>query len=161
MPGFAPNDETTAMGQAVAMVRLYMRDYPELNRLIDGEESSPRMIAWAILDTLDDFNSMPPLIGAYTITNFPSKSLLRIGTVAHLMESISILATRNFISFSDGGTSVSFTARLPHLMNLMQMFRNQWEQKVLKLKVALNISQGFGAGVHSDYILTSSGYGPW
>lgn len=161
MPGFTPNDESTAMGQAVAMVRMFMRDYPELNRLIEGEESSPRMVAWAVLDTIDDFNSTPPLIGQFSVVNFPSKSLLRIGAVAHLMESISILATRNFISFSDGGTSVSFTANLPHIMNLMQMFRNQWEQKVLRLKVAQNISQGFGAGVHSDYVLGSSGYGPW
>lgn len=149
------------MGQAVAMVRLFMRDYAELNRLMEGEESSPRMVAWAVLDAIDDFNTTPPLIGQANINTFPSKSLLRIGTVAHLMESISILATRNYISFSDGGTQVSFTARLPHVMGLAQMFRNQWEQKILRLKVAQNIAAGFGGGVHSEYILTSGGYGPW
>jgi len=143
------------------MVRMFMRDYAELNRVIDGEESSPRMVAWAVLDAIDDYNTTPPLIGQFGVANFPSRSLLRIGAVAHLMESIAILATRNYISFSDGGTSVSFTARLPHVTNLAQMFRNQWEQKLLRLKVAQNIAAGFGGGVHSEYILTSSGYGPW
>ena len=44
------------MNEAVAYIRAYLRDFPELNRLIKGEETSDRMIAWAVLDVLDDFN---------------------------------------------------------------------------------------------------------
>ena len=46
----------------VSEVRLYLRDYAELNRLIDGEETSDRMLAWAVIDALDDINNTPPFI---------------------------------------------------------------------------------------------------
>ena len=45
------------MAELVSMMRMYLRDYPHLNRLIDGEETSDRMIAWAILDAIQDFNT--------------------------------------------------------------------------------------------------------
>lgn len=43
----------------VQMVRLYTRDFPELNRIVGGEESSDRHIAWAVLDAISDFNGTP------------------------------------------------------------------------------------------------------
>ena len=160
---------TARMEQAIGMLRLYLRDYPHLNRLISGEESSDRFLSWAILDTLDDFNATPPLISPTSIATFPSPSLLREGAAARVLESVSILGTRNYINFSDGGTSVSFTANLPLIQNMASMLRNSYEQKKLRLKTAVNISQGFGAGVHSDYLMLSGnwygigslGYGTW
>ncbi len=161
--GFLPCEaaDVAAMNQAVAMIRVYMRDFPELNRIIEGEESSDRMIAWAVIDTLDDYITTPPLLGSFRLAQFPSRSLLLRGAVAHLLESVAILATRNFISFSDGGTQVSFTANIPHLRDIGREMRNMYETKKMRLKVAQNLSQGFGAGVHSDYVITSTGYGSW
>ena len=164
--GFLPSTETR-MRRAVAMVRLYMRDYGHLNRLIEGEESDDRMIAWAILDTIEDFNVSPPHVGTFGIDNFPSTSLVREGAVARLLQSVSILATRNYINFSDGGTSVSFTANIPLIQRMSEMLMNSYEQKKMQLKVAMNIESGWGGGFHSDYALLGMGglaggfYGRW
>jgi len=147
------------MQAAISMVRLFMRDFAHLNRLIAGEESSSRMIAWALLDTLDDYNTTPPLIGPVTIETFPSMSLLRVGATIRLLQSVAILGARNYINFSDGGTSVSFTANLPLIQGMIQMLSSDYEQKKLRLKTAVNISQGFGAGVHSDYYIVNAWYG--
>jgi len=158
VPGLFPDPENK-LQVAIAMIRLYLRDYPQLNRLISGEESTDRMIAWAILDTIDDYNITPPLIGQVRVASFPSASLLREGAVSRLLESVAILSTRNYIQFSDGGTSVSFTSNIPMTQNMAAMMRNSYEEKKLRLKTALNISSGFGAGVHSDYYYTGSWYG--
>ena len=147
------------MQAAIDMVRLFMRDFSHLNRLIKGEESSSRMIAWAILDTVDDWNTTPPLIGPVTVDTFPSLSLLREGATIRLLKSVVILGMRNYIQFSDGGTSVSFTANIPLLQNMIQIMTSEYEQKKLRYKTAVNISQGFGAGIHSDYYIVNSWYG--
>ena len=66
------------LAQLIAMVRTKMRDFPELNRLIEGQETSDREIAFAIVETVDDFNNTPTLIEAYGVENFPSPSLLAV-----------------------------------------------------------------------------------
>jgi len=154
LPGASPR-----MQAAISMVRLFTRDFAHLNRVISGEESSSRMIAWAILDTLDDYNTTPPLIGPVTVETFPSLSMLRTGATIRLLQSVTLLATRNYINFSDGGTSVSFTGNIPLLQNMIQILTSDYEQKKLRYKTAVNISQGFGAGVHSDYYIVNSWYG--
>ena len=47
----------------IQAVRIYTRDHPQLNRILKGEESSDRMIAWALVDALSDFNGSPPMSG--------------------------------------------------------------------------------------------------
>ena len=51
----------------IQTVRYFLRDYPELNRIVKGEEHSNRMIAFAIMDFLSDFAGTPPFIGYFTI----------------------------------------------------------------------------------------------
>ena len=156
--GFLPGS-TSRMQAAISMVRLFMRDFAHLNRVIAGEESSSRMIAWAILDTVDDYNTTPPLISPVTVESFPSLSMLRQGATIRLLQSVAILGARNYINFSDGGVSVSFTANIPLIHNMIQMLSSEYEQKKLRHKTAVNISQGWGAGVHSDYYIVNSWYG--
>jgi hypothetical protein len=99
----------------VNQVRSFMRDYPELNRLIAGYESSNRQIMWAILDCLDDYNTSPPF-SAFGISNFPSKSLLVRGVVCSLLESIGLLQTRNHLQFTDGGIQVGVNDKTPFIL---------------------------------------------
>ena len=146
--------------QFVGAVRAFMRDYPELNRLIKGEEHSDRLIAWAIIDALDDFNSTPPMTG-FGLSNFPSKHLLLRGTVISLLESVGLLMTRNHLTFSDGGIQVGVSDKTPLIQSWIQMFTNKYEQKKAQLKVAINIENGWGGGVHSEYSWTSGSYGGW
>ncbi len=158
--GYVP-DADIELGQFIQLVRLFLRDFPELNRLIRGHEHSDRMIAWAVMDTLDDYNTTPPLLGQTTLATFPSSHLLLRGTVAHLIQSVGLLQTRNAIAFTDGGFSYN-TDKSRALMAWLQMFQNEWEKKKLRLKTAVNIEAGFGGGVHSEYLWISSGwYGAW
>lgn len=144
----------------VQQVRTYLRDYPELNRLIAGEESSNRQIVWAIMDALDDFNSTPPFTG-FSLANFPSKSLLLRATVIGLLESIGLLQTRNQLSFSDGGIQVGINDKTPYIQAWLQLLSNKYEEKKMKLKVAYNIESGWDGGIFSEYLFTNSFYGDW
>jgi hypothetical protein len=147
------------MNELIAMIRLYLRDFPELNRLIAGEETSNRMIAWAIVDALDDWNTTPPFIGNATIDNFPSVSLLREGTVILVLESVGLLQTRNQLSYSDGGISVQVSNKAPLLLQWIQLFRSSYETKKNRMKASMNIEQAMGGtGTFSEYFSVSGMY---
>lgn len=153
-------ENNIALTQFAGVVRHFMRDYPELNRLIRGQEHSDRLIIWAIIDALEDFNTTPPLTG-YGLNNFPSKHLLLRGTVISLLESVGLLMTRNHLTFSDGGIQVGVSDKTPLIQAWIQLFTNKYEEKKQKLKVALNIEGGWGGGLHSEYLWTNGFYGGW
>jgi len=153
--------EDQRLAQVVKMVRTFMRDHPQLNRLTRGEESSNRMIAWAVLDCIDDFNTTPPEIGTWTVSTFPSMHLLLRGTVVNLLTSVGLLNTRNAIAFTDGGFSYN-TDKSRAIMAWIQLISNEYEHKKLRLKASRNIRAGWGGGIHSEYIWYSHGwYGGW
>lgn len=154
-----PSNEI-ALRHFVGIVRAFMRDYPELNRLIMGEEHSDRLIAWAVIDALEDFNTTPPLTG-YGLINFPSKHLLLRGTVISLLESVGLLMTRNHLTFSDGGIQVGVSDKTPLIQSWIHLFERKYEEKKQRLKIAINIENGWGGGVHSEYQWTSGFYGGW
>lgn len=147
------------MNEMIAYVRTYLRDFPELNRLTQGYENSPRMIAWALVDALDDWNSTPPLIGMCTLENFPSKNILCRGTVIALLESVAMLQMRNQLTFSDGGISVSVNDKAPMIMQWLGMMKASYEDKKVKLKSSLNIEMAMnGSGSVSEYFVISGMY---
>jgi hypothetical protein len=150
----------TQLDSFIQLVRAYMRDYPELNRLIAGEESSNRQIAWAIIDAVDDFNTTPPFT-RFGLNDYPSRSLLLRATVITLLESVGLLQTRNHLQFSDGGITVGVNDKTPFLQAWIQLFRNSYEDKKMKIKVAYNIESAWGGGIHSEYRFINNFYGDW
>ena len=147
------------LSEVVAMIRLYLRDFPELNRLIKGEETSDRMIAWAVVDALDDFNSTPPFIGSYGLSNFPSTSLLREGATIRILESVGLLQLRNQMNYSDGGITVSVSDKSQFLMSWTNMLRQSYEQKKVRIKSSINVEMAFeGDGIHSEYFVINGVY---
>lgn len=147
----------------VQMVRAFTRDIPELNRIVSGEESSDRQIAWAILDALADFNGTPHLTN-YTLEEllqYQQHALLRRMTVISLVESVGLLQTRNHINYSDGGLNVGVNDKTPLLMNWLQYFKASTDQLKQRVKVALNIQGILGpsnAGVFSEYWAVNATY---
>ncbi len=136
----------------MAMVRQKLRDYPELNRLVSGKETSDRALAFAILEALDDFNTTPPLIDTYGIVNFPSISLLINGTIINILESVGLLQTRNHMVYSDGSIQVGTSDKTPMLMQWIGRFQQTYEAKKFRLKQALNLNGALrGRGVSSEY----------
>jgi hypothetical protein len=148
----------------VQMVRLYLRDFPELNRIVRGPESSDRMIAWAVLDALSDFNGTPPFLGTFDLDYLLSRGqqalMLRM-TVCTLLESIGLLQTRNHVNYSDGGLNTAVHDKTPLIMQWLNLFRSTSEQMKLKVKVSMNIETLLGPGnhgVYSEYWVVNGSY---
>lgn len=153
-------DAHLELNEFVNQVRGFMRDYPELNRLVAGYESSNRQIVWAILDAIDDFNTTPPFTRV-GLKNFPSLSLLVRGVVCSLLESIGLLQTRNHLAFTDGGIQVGINDKTPFIQSWLQVFRNAYESKKERMKISMNIESAWEGGVYSEYRFVSNFYGEW
>jgi hypothetical protein len=149
----------------VQSVRLFMRDFAQLNLLIAGEESSDRMIAWATMDFLSNFNGTTPF-SAYTLDDlllsYQLQSFAVRGTTISLLQSLMILYARNHLPFSDGGLSVNFNDKAPLIQSMLQLFQAAYEQEKRQIKTAINIASIMDtgpSGVHSDYLtLSQVGY---
>jgi hypothetical protein len=147
----------------VPVVRGYLRDQPELNRLIAGVESGDRFIAWSVLDALSWFNGTPHLT-IFSIDDMFSRQqqylLLRMTTVT-ILESVGQLQTRNHINYSNGGLNVGVNDKTPMIMNWLQYYRSTLDQKIQQVKVAMNIESILGPehiGVHSELFAVNSSY---
>lgn len=145
----------------VQSVRLFMRDFSELNLLIRGEESSDRMIAWATVDFISDFNGTPYFTN-YSLDDLFSMQLQSFcvrGTVISLLQSLMIFYARNHLPFSDGGLSVSINDKAPIIQSMLSLFQSAYEQQKRLVKTALNVEGIMDAGpsgVHSDYYALSA-----
>jgi len=138
----------------IALVRAKMRDYPELNRLTDGVESSDRNIATALLLALDDYNNTPPLINAASLAEFPSVDLLVRGAIIQLIESLGLLQTRNRLPYADG--QIQIQTEQPQLyMQWWNMFKTDYENKKFRLKQSINLRDalGYQVGMSTEYLL--------
>ena len=154
---------TAAMKAFVADVRLFMRDYPELNRLTAGEESSDRMIAWSVKDALSRFNGTPH-ITFYILEDLlaihQNHLLIRM-TVEALLESIGLLQTRNHLNYSAGGINVGVNDKTPLILEWLQLFKSTTEQRLQQVKVGINIESIYGSDqvrVHSEYWFVNMSY---
>lgn len=145
----------------VHQVRVFLRDFPELNRLVRGVESSDRQIAWAVFDAIEDFNGTPHFT-SFTLDQLllrrQSHLLTRMAAI-NLIQSVGLLQTRNHINYSDGGLNVGVNDKTGLLMNWLQLFMNEVEQKKTRVKVGMNIEDAMNSyGVHSEYWAVNSTY---
>ncbi len=148
VPGYS--EDVKAM---IVIVRSFLRDHPPLNKLVAGEESTDRQIAWAVLDAVSEFNGTPPrsYLSLSQILEEGQQYLLVRMTVSSLMESIGLLQTRNHVNYSVGGLNVGVNDKTPLVMNWIQTYRNLCEQKLLRVKIAINIESALGfEGVASE-----------
>ena len=148
----------------VQTVRLFTRDHPQLNRLLTGEESTDRIIAWAVMDALSDFNGTPPFLGAFSLEDllqWHQQALLTRMTTCSLLESVGLLQTRNHINYSNGGINVGVNDKTPLIMNWLQYFKGTTEQMKQRVKVSLNFGQIIGpmnTGLHSELWSVNASY---
>jgi hypothetical protein len=151
----APNAAILQTVQSyIALVRAKMRDYPALNRLTDGSESSDRDIARAMLLAVDDYNTTPPLLDAATLVAFPSKDLLVRATIIQLLEELVLLQARNLLPYADGQTQIA-TENPQLYQGIISQLKAEYEAKKFKFKQAKNLSDALGVqvGVSSEYLL--------
>ncbi len=139
-------------------VREFIRDFPELNRLISGEETSNRLITYCAHLAVDRYNTTPPLT-RHEISNFPSRTILLNLTIINILTSVGILHSRNRFSYNDGGFSVETEQQESLYQQWIQLFASQTMPHMQSLKVAKNIEGGWGGGVGSEYGWIHGWYG--
>lgn len=140
-------------------VRYYLRDFPELNRLISGEESSSRMVQYCALLALEEWNARSPV--QYTsVKAFPSRGILLQLTIIQLLTSAGILHSRNRLPYNDGGFQADTEAQADEYPKWIQLLRAQVNPLIERLSVRLNIAGAYGGGVPSQYSLLSN-WGAW
>jgi hypothetical protein len=154
-----PLESVLSYGNFVPEVRAYIRDFPELNRLISGEETSNRLIEYCVHLAIDEYNTTPPLTGSHSIANFPSRVILLHLTIIHILTSVGILHSRNRFSYNDGGFSVETEQQESLYQRWIQLLRSQTAPRLQALKVAKNIEGGWGAGLGSEYGWIHGWYG--
>jgi len=138
--------------KAKRYLRLFMRDTPELNRLIRKEESDDEMYEFAIEMTISEFNSIPPIIGRASIESYPSLYLLMQGSAIQLLRSNGILQARNELNYSAGGSSFMRSNKSNYYLAWINSFIGAYTQHLQQIKISRNIQAGWGdGGVRSEY----------
>lgn len=134
-------------------LRAFIKDHDYLNRLLNfTQENIDDELDLYINMALNFLNSVPPLIGDFTIVSFPDPTLLIHQATIECLISNGILGSRNDLTYNNGGITVKISdgeRYLRHLQVLMTQTDRQiqfYQQK----KVAININGGFG-GVYSPY----------
>ena len=121
-------------------IRARLRDYPSVNELlVDGIETSDKLLAEYISQVVDYFNGLPPpLSRQYSWADFPNRSLLIDGVIALVLQSVGHSDVRNFMPSVDGGATVT-----PHQKGtlLVQQGIGLWQQvtaQMQNLRLSLN-----------------------
>ena len=141
---------TSRLERARRYLRLFLRDTPELNRLIRREESNNELLDFAIEMTISDWNSTSPFIDRVDIHNYPSLYLLMHGAVVQILKTQGLYQARNELTYQAGGSSFTRFNKSSYYMNWMINLANDYENKKRNMKIAKNIIGGFG-GVNSEY----------
>jgi len=140
------------MEKSKKYLRFFLLDTPELNRLIQGKESSDELLEFAIDMAISDWNSTVPVLGRVHIGNYPSLYLLMHGAVIQLMKSQGILQSRNEANFSAGGSSFMRSNKTQHYAMWLTNFSNEYENKKRGMKIQQNIMGALSdCGVNSEY----------
>jgi hypothetical protein len=131
-------------------LRVYLRDFPDENRLLPEFETSDPMLDLAIILALDDFNTTPHVTG-YKLSNFPGLYLLLLGSLLQVLRSAGLLQSRNRLNYNEGGISVAVSDKAGDYQSWISSMFNEYERKKRELKIAINITGAFGMAP-SEYI---------
>ena len=161
--GSLPNIDDPLISKFAEYTRMRLRDFPELNRLTEGFDHSPRFLKWAVIDTISDWISTPPFLGG-DLQTILDRGLIHVfskGVAINAIESLGILHMRNYLAYSDGGVNVQ-TENPQLIMSWLAMAKSEYEQKKQRIKIALNIENALGStsgGVHSELYFINSFFG--
>jgi hypothetical protein len=147
--------EDRARQQARRLLRLFLNDTAELNRLIRKQESDDTKLDLALMLAVDDFNITTPILFNYSVANFPSLYMLIYGATIQVLRSAGMMQSRNELAYSSGGVSVRIFDKTQLYQSWIAQFVADYERKKMNYKVALNIDAALGGGVASEYSILS------
>jgi len=143
------NDQ--ARQKARRILRLFLNDTPELNRLIRREESNDDRLDLALELAVDDYNITTPLLTKVTIATFPSLWMLMYGASIQVLRSQGLLQSRNELNYSSGGVAVRIFDKTQNYQSWIAQFVADYERKKQNFKIAQNIASAMAGGVASEY----------
>ena len=143
-------ETTRRANKAKKYLRLFLRDTPELNRLIRKEESNDEDLQFYIDMAIDDWNTTAPVLSMYGIQNFPSLYLLMHGAAIQALKSQGLQQARNELNYQSGGSSFVRSNKSGIYQSWLINFSNEYELKKRNLKIFQNVGRGWG-GVASEY----------
>jgi len=141
---------TSKKERAMRYLELFLRDTPELNRLIRRKESNAELMEFALEMAVSDWNSTSPFIDRVDINNYPSLYLLMHGAAIQILKSQGLSQARNELNYQAGGLSITRFNKSNYYMQWAINFSNDYEVKKRNMKLAKNITGGWG-GVASEY----------
>ena len=143
----------------VHRIRQFNRDYAELNRIVEGQESSDRDILLAVALAVDDINMTPPMIrfSPEEMIQNGWAPLLVIGATLNLLRSLILHYQRNDLPFNDGGLMTNgLSAKAPALTAFIDRTAPLFENSKKQIKVAMNLASMMNitpSGVLSEFSL--------
>jgi hypothetical protein len=151
--------ENKSYAAMVERVRAFLRDYAELNRLIEGVESKERDLLFAISFTIDDINSTPPpLVKSLDQMLFGGWGpLIVIGSVLTILRSVALVHIRNNLKFNDGGVMTGgLSDRAAEIQGWIAQNEGRYENLKQRVKISANLTEMMGtrpSGLPSEYAL--------
>lgn len=144
-------DESARRKRLRNLLRVLLRDRPELNRLsgmLDFEDDD--LDAYLEL-SLFDWNATPPVtLTAANIEAHPSEAILLFGAAVMACRSDAVREARNPFAFTDGGTQMTPQSKPQTYHVAMSELERDYRLAKMSAKANINISRGWG-GVASDY----------
>jgi hypothetical protein len=136
----------------VQIVRQWIRDHAELNRLLAGQETGDKLIATCVAKALDRYNNYGPPVPT-TLEEFPSLSLLMDLTVCEILSSVILVKIRNSLTYSDGAT-VNTEGNVELYERALARMQILVERQMGETKVTQNVMAALGGStgrVSSEY----------
>ena len=131
-------------------IRIYTRDLPELNILLEGNEQSPdELVALAMRLTVDDVNAFAPITD-YAVINFPNNTILLYGTLMHLANAEAERQLRNQVNYTAQGMNAGLDDKSQLYGALADRYRSLFESKLREFKVFINNESAWGE-IYSPY----------
>ena len=147
----ASTTKDLAQKNARRLLRHFLNDTPQHNRLIRKEESNDEKLDLAIYMAIDDYNITTPPLGNSSIENFPSLWLLLYGATIQVLRSAGLLQSRNELMYQSGNISVRIFDKTQLYQSWLNQFMQDYERKKKDFKIALNIDAALAGGVRSEY----------
>lgn len=145
--------------RALDNIRRFLKDRPEMNRLLGTEETSPEELELMLDMSIDLFNiAAPSSIGRYDVNNFPSLYLLIMGAIVCVMRSAGVVYSRNRLNYSDQGVTVTVNDKAPEYSNWIQGFLSDYFRITSDFKRKANLASIRG-GIPSEYASVDFHYG--
>jgi hypothetical protein len=149
----------------VRQVRSLIQDYPYVNELFEGEESSDEKIARHLIEMVEDWNSTPPLLNHritpldLLTTRFSGpRTWLVNATAARVLKAVIFKLARNAVSFTAGNVTIQPNDVWRNLQPLVQELETEYKANKVSFRIAQNVSSAYGDGGYRS-ALTEHYYG--